>query len=190
MKKTFVFLTVIFSMTLASLAMAQEPAPAEPAAGEPKIFVEGSLGLGGCQGDCDNVDPSLGLAVGGFFKVMPEVAVGANFRYQMYGIDGGDMSSMMFSGEGRYYHALNPQLKIYGAGALGFDKLSFKMDTGFGTAEGDDSAYFVQLGAGVEFALSPVMYVGGTFRYQLNFWDDMEGDFNDWFLAASFGYRF
>lgn len=189
MKKAIVFFTLLFSMNFASRVLAQEPLP-EPAADGPKIFLEGGLGFGGCQGDCDNVDPSLGISLGGFFKVMPNVAAGANIRYQMYGIDNGDMSSLMFSAEGRYYYPLNPQMNVYGAAALGYDKLSMEVDTGFGTVKADDSAYFVQLGAGVEYALSPVMFVGGTLRYQLNFWDEMDSDFNDWLLSVSFGYRF
>jgi len=186
MKKLLTVLTVLFSMTFAGAALAEEPAATPTSIG----FAEVGLGIGGCQGDCDHVDPSVGISVGGFYNVMENIAAGVNFRYQMYGTDSGSLSAMMFSAEGRYYFPINPAMRAYGALALGYDKMSMEVDTGFGTVEADDSALFVQLGGGVEYALSPVMFVGGTLRYQLNSWDDADGDFNDWLLSVSFGYRF
>ena len=186
-----VLLSCGFISRVSATAPEGESTTGDPSAATSKMFVEANLGLGGCQGDgCKNVDPAVGISLGGFFMVMPNVAAGANFRYQMYGVDNADMSCMMFSAEGRYYHMLNPQLNAYGAAALGYDKMTVKVDTGYGTAEGNDSAYFVQVGGGVEYALSPVMFVGGTLRYQVNFWDKSDDSFNDWLLAVSFGYRF
>ncbi len=59
MKKFFTVFALLFSTTFAGAALAEEPVAAPTTQG----FVEVGLGLGGCQGDCDNVDPSVGISL-------------------------------------------------------------------------------------------------------------------------------
>ncbi|MBN2723109.1 MAG: porin family protein [Deltaproteobacteria bacterium] len=185
MKK--LFLSVILAVAMIPAAsFAQAPAAAATSMG----FAEVSVGFGGMQGDVEGIDPFLGFNISGFYNVMPNVAVGASIRYQMYSVDSGDASSIMFGVEGRYYFPINNQMRVYGLAGLGYDMYSISIDTPLGTVEGDDTAIYIQVGGGVEYALSPVMSVGGQLRYQLNMWDEGDGDANDWYLGAVFSYKF
>ncbi|MBU1221062.1 porin family protein [Myxococcota bacterium] len=179
MKKLLVSF-VLAAILIPFSASAQNPQP------QARGFVEGGIGFGGCSGDCEGVDSSIGINISGFYMIMPNIAVGATIRYQMYSVEFGDLSSMALGVEGRFYLPLNPMLKLYGLGSVGYTTMTYENDYG----DGDDSAFFVQLGGGVEYSITPLMAIGAQLKYQINSWDESEGDFDEWYLGATVSFKF
>lgn len=155
----------------------------------PKANVEIKPGIGGCQGDCNGIDPSLGAEIGGYFFIQKEIGVGGNFRFQHYGTDAGSMNSYMIGPELKYFIPVDPKFKIYVGGGFGFDMLKFEVDTGFSSASGDDNAIYVRAQAGGSYQINKELGIGLGFSYQLNFWKDSNGTFNDYFIALSANYN-
>ncbi len=177
-------------------AQSDQPAQSDGAAYS-MGFVEIDLGYGLCQGDCDDIDGSVGFSLAGFYNINQNIAVGANFTYQMLSPDVDDASyyAMSFSGEGRYYHPIMPKLRAYGLGALGYAQGELEMEVLGNTITADDSGVFVKVGGGVEYSIMPKVTAGCQLYYQYNMWseEDEEGDTADLnfiFIGLSATYSF
>jgi opacity protein-like surface antigen len=208
----FMFVIGLIAMiSVPSIVSAQDPDPphgggyaAPPPAAAPiqdpgaspalmhKGFIEGSLGIGVCNGDdcsddVSSLDPGVGINISGFIFVNPNIAIGANFNYQLMDaninvdyVDSVDFSTTYFGVEARLYNDLSPGTKIFGLIGLGIISLDveIKMD-GYDTYDGSEDGKSFKIGGGIDFMMGPKMSLGGIAYYQFNSWDYENGDGDD-----------
>jgi hypothetical protein len=93
MKKILFALMLIPILFAAPAVLAQQPAPHG-------LGASALLGMNMClshgDAECDNIDPSFGFSGGALYRFLDFLAVDANFYYGLYGVDGGDASSLGF----------------------------------------------------------------------------------------------
>jgi Outer membrane protein beta-barrel domain len=205
----FMFVIGLIAMiSVPSIVFAQDPGPphgggyaAPPPAAAPiqdpgatpalmhKGFIEGGIGVGGCNGDdCssgnNSFDPGIGFDLSGFFLVSPTFAIGGYFAYQtldpnIEGADSASYSSAAFGGEARLYSNVSPDVKLFGL--IGFGVLSAEGEiTGAGnTIRFEDDAKTFKVGAGLDIMVGPKLAFGGVLYYQYNSWEKENIDEED-----------
>ncbi len=149
-----------------------------------------NLGLGGCQGNCSNIDPNIGAELGGYYFVTRDIEVGGNFRYQRYGVDAGNMYSLMLGPELKYLFAIDNKFQLIGSGGFGLDMWNFSYDSSYATASGDDKGIYIRIGTGGIYQINPDFSLGIRLTYQINFWKDSNSSFNDYFAGLTGIYNF
>ncbi len=154
-----------------------------------KASVNAIAGLGGCQGNCSGIDPSLGAQIGGYYNVQNNIGVGGNFRFQHYGTGAGSINSYMIGPELTYLFSVDPKFSIYGSGGFGFDLMKFEYDSSVVSASADDKAIYIRVGLGGLYQINKEFSAGLGLSYQVNFWKDSSGSFNDYLIGLEGRYN-
>jgi hypothetical protein len=158
MRKAILILSLV---VLPSVAQAQmpPPVPTGPETAEPKLYADGGLIIAMPSGEIEDlVDTSLGLAIGGGYKLNPNLSLRGTLRYVFVSVkdefDSADISYFDIGVGGRYAAPISPVLSVFGEGNLLLTSTS--VDEGsFSASESDMGLGF---NAGMLYSLTPGKY--------------------------------
>ncbi|MBU1220613.1 porin family protein [Myxococcota bacterium] len=154
----------------------------------PQFLVTGSAGSGSCTGNTCNVSPLSFRGGLSAFYLYKNAAFGISGTFGEYYPQNGSMGTVSASVEGRYYLNLSKKLQLHGDIGAGYSKLKIHDDQI--DADWSTTGTFVAIGLGIAYLFTPQFSVGLDVKYHLNFWNEKDTDFNEWYSTLGVAWRF
>ncbi len=162
MKKTITVIAIIAAMAISKQSLAQDQ-------GQIRVGASLALGTKSAISDTGSEKMGIGINIGGDYFVIDKLSIAPSYTFFFKSSleeDGYDISIKVssFNIDGKYYF-LTDGINVYGLFGISF--ASIKAETNFlGTPiEISDSETGINIGGGVDYALTDKLYLNGQLKY-------------------------